>query len=190
MPLLVLFFFWHSRVWVCMCMCDLAPLRWLTPLPEPSTKLFAHAFNLQTLSSVLYSISPEARYSGGRFMFKRSSVSLGSQLQNIESLQTLHEFWSGFEPCCLLPLNAAVSPREEQPKGRACFCLCLRWSWNMIDVMSSGTVLQRRFSLCLCRMTSGFVAALIQSTKPLKQTPERHMERVQVGSITHAARRP
>lgn len=121
---------------------------------------------------------------------KEAVVSLGSQLQNIESLQTLHEFWSGFEPRCLLPLNAAVSPREEQPKGRVCFCLCLRRSWSMIDVMSSGTVLQRRFSLCLCRMTSGFVAALIRSTKPLKQTPERHMERVQVGSITHAARRP
>lgn len=156
-------------------------------LPEPSTKLFTHAFNLQTLSSVLYSISPEARYSGGRFMF---SVSLGSQLQNPESLQTLREFWSGFETCRLLPPNAAVSPREERPKGRACFCLCLRCSWNMIDVMSSGSVLQRSFSLCLCRMTSGFVAALIRSPKPLKQTPERHMERVQVGSITRAARRP
>lgn len=38
-----------------------------------------------------------------------------SRLRNVKSLQTLHQFWSGFELRCLLPPNASASPHREQP---------------------------------------------------------------------------
>lgn len=38
-----------------------------------------------------------------------------SRLRNVKSLQTLHQFWSGFELRCLLPPNASVSPHQKQP---------------------------------------------------------------------------
>ncbi len=79
--------------------------------------------------------------------------------------------------------------------SRACFCLRLCWSWNIIVVImsSSRTALHDAFHLfVLCVNDKRFVAALIAalSVKPLKQTLERLVEGFQVCSITHPARQP
>lgn len=89
----------------------------LALLPKLSNRTFPSRFRFaNTPFSLILDAARALRTVGGRFMFKRSCVlAVRSWLRNVKSLQTLHQFWSGFELRCLLPSNASALPYQEQP---------------------------------------------------------------------------
>lgn len=77
-----------------------------------------------------------------------------SRLRNVKSLQTLHQFWSGFELRCLLPPNASVSPHQKQSTrvhvkkrvrewARFCFLTLQNDEWWLLQAETVGTHGQR-----------------------------------------------